>query len=182
MAAWGWRGSLRTSSSWPSYAYYGNVVNYKNSRKEAFTVNYDMTFSRETNQHHKNNFTKRSWYDLIYNMGYVRNINSKMIEGINDEHYNMLLVFRDVSAMVQSNPVLASTGHPGVQTDVLEMIGFQCDHRGLLCKGGQHYIPLHRGRGGQVFGGHDHAAGAALFAGKETKRVDYDCHICKDVT
>lgn len=38
------------------------MVNYKNSHKEAFTVNYDMTFSRKVNQHYKNNFTKRSWY------------------------------------------------------------------------------------------------------------------------
>ena len=39
-------------------------------------------------------------------MDYVRNINAKMIEGINDKHYNMFLVFRDVSAVVQRNPVL----------------------------------------------------------------------------
>ena len=39
-------------------------------------------------------------------MDYVRNINAKMIEGINDKHYNMFLVFGDVSSVVQSNPVL----------------------------------------------------------------------------
>ena len=39
-------------------------------------------------------------------MDYVRNINAKVIEGINDKHYNMFLVFRDVSAVVQNNPVL----------------------------------------------------------------------------
>ena len=50
--------SMRTSGK----VYYRTVVNYKNSCKEAFTVNDVMTFSREINQHHKNNFTKRSLY------------------------------------------------------------------------------------------------------------------------
>ncbi len=38
---------------------------------------------------------------VIYSMDYVRNISAKMIHGINDEHYNMFLVF-----LVQSNSVL----------------------------------------------------------------------------
>ncbi len=125
---------------------------------------------------------------IIYNMDYVRirNINAKMIEGINDEHYNMFLVFGDVSAVVQSNPVLQQV----LDTLVSRLKSWRllvssvivvawC---GLLCKGGRHHVPLHKVRGGQVLGGRDRAAGAALFAGEETKRVDYDCHICKDVT